>query len=80
VADVYDALTTKRPYKKALSHEASKEIIVSGIGTQFDPKIVEAFLDREAEFQAIAENQSENQIPAIMALESLPLTDVPVNS
>ncbi len=43
VADVYDALTSPRVYKPALSHERAMAIIIEGRGTQFDPKIVEAF-------------------------------------
>ena len=70
VADVYDALTTKRPYKKAMSHEESKSIIMAGTGTQFDPQIVEAFVAKEEEFRAIAESQRGVEMPAIMALES----------
>ena len=69
VADVYDALTTKRPYKKALSHEESKAIIVSGVGTQFDPDVVEAFLAQEESFREIAENQAGDAMPAIMAID-----------
>lgn len=44
VADVYDALTSKRPYKDPYSAYASLEIIQGGRGTQFDPGIVDAFL------------------------------------
>jgi len=44
LADVYDALTSDRTYKKAFSHEAAKDIIVEGRGTQFDPDVVDAFL------------------------------------
>ena len=36
VADVYDALTSKRPYKKAMSHTESRAIIVAGSGSQFE--------------------------------------------
>ncbi len=43
VADVYDALTTKRPYKEAFSHEHALEIILEGKGKSFDPKIIEIF-------------------------------------
>lgn len=43
VADVYDALTSERCYKRAFSHEESAEILVQCKGTQFDPDIVEAF-------------------------------------
>jgi putative nucleotidyltransferase with HDIG domain len=44
VADVYDALTSDRPYRKAMSPYAAKEIIVKGAGTEFDPIVVEAFV------------------------------------
>ena len=54
VADVYDALTSKRPYKKAMSHIESREIIVSGKGRHFDPQLVDCFLRHEEEFSAIA--------------------------
>jgi putative two-component system response regulator len=43
VADVYDALTSERCYKKAMPHEQSCDIILKGRGTQFDPEIVDAF-------------------------------------
>lgn len=43
VADVYDALRSERSYKRALSHEASVNIIFDGQGSQFDPGVVEAF-------------------------------------
>ena len=44
VADVYDALTSDRPYRKAMSPFEAKEVICKGAGTQFDPKVVEAFV------------------------------------
>jgi putative two-component system response regulator len=50
VADVYDALTTKRVYKPAFSHEKARKIIVEGSGTQFDPDVVDAFLVNEDRF------------------------------
>jgi len=43
VADVYDALTSDRPYRKAMSPFDAKELIVKGAGTDFDPKVVSAF-------------------------------------
>lgn len=49
VADVYDALVSDRPYRKAMSPLEAKEIIVKGSGTDFDPKVVKAFLQ---EFQS----------------------------
>ena len=59
VADVYDALTSKRLYKDAFSHEIAKSMIVSASGTQFDRDIVNAFLANEAAFIAIRERFSE---------------------
>ncbi|MEK7773439.1 MAG: HD-GYP domain-containing protein, partial [Deltaproteobacteria bacterium] len=44
VADTFDAMTSSRPYRKALSHEVSMEEILRCGGTQFDPCVVEAFL------------------------------------
>jgi response regulator RpfG family c-di-GMP phosphodiesterase len=54
VADVYDALTSSRVYKGALSHEQAKEMIVKGSGKQFDPVVVEAFLRAELDFAEIS--------------------------
>lgn len=53
LADVYDALSSRRPYKEAFSHEKSKGIIVEGRGKQFDARIVDAFLAREKAFQEV---------------------------
>jgi putative two-component system response regulator len=50
LADVYDALTSKRVYKDAFDHERAKEIIVAQSGKHFDPHVVEAFLAEEAQF------------------------------
>jgi len=44
VADVYDALVSDRPYRKALSPFEAKEIIIKGSGKDFDPKVVDAFI------------------------------------
>ena len=54
VADVYDALTCERVYKKAMSHEQARTIIVEGSGTHFDPDVVEAFEATEDEIRATA--------------------------
>ncbi len=51
VADVYDALTSKRVYKPALTHEEAMQIIVAGRGSQFDPQIVDALLACQIVFQ-----------------------------
>jgi len=44
LVDVYDALVSERVYKAAMPHEKAVEIITEGAGTQFDAKVVEAFL------------------------------------
>ncbi len=45
IADVFDALTTVRPYKKAWSHDRAFELIISERGTQFDPELVDIFME-----------------------------------
>lgn len=44
VVDVFDALTSDRPYRKAWTFEATCEYIASQSGTQFDPKVIDVFL------------------------------------
>lgn len=56
IADVYDALTTKRPYKPAFSHQKAMEIIIKDKGIHFDPDIVEAFWRQEEKFKLVNEN------------------------
>lgn len=58
LADVYDALTSSRPYKSAYSHEQAREIIVRESGLRFDPNIVKAFLMREEDFKIARTNLS----------------------
>lgn len=53
VADVYDALTSRRQYKDAYSHEMARNIILDGAGTHFDPEIIEVFREVEMQFAAI---------------------------
>ena len=59
VADVFDALVSDRSYKKGYSIEKSLDIIREGIGTHFDPKVAQAFLDAEDEVRRVAALQSE---------------------
>jgi putative two-component system response regulator len=55
LADVYDALTSRRVYKPALPHEEVANMIRQGRGSQFDPDVVDAFLSLQDEFLAIAQ-------------------------
>ncbi|PKL09006.1 MAG: two-component system response regulator [Spirochaetae bacterium HGW-Spirochaetae-7] len=56
IPDVYDALISKRVYKQAFSHEQALSMIREGSGTQFDPEVVEAFMDISLEFDRIAQS------------------------
>ncbi len=59
IADVYDALATRRVYKPDLPHIACVGFIERGRGTQFDPDLVDAFLEVEQQFRRIAEQYSD---------------------
>jgi ribonuclease P protein subunit RPR2 len=53
VADALDAMTSNRPYRKARSWQQAGEEIVAESGSQFDPRVVAAFVDRESSLHAI---------------------------
>lgn len=72
VADVYDALTSKRVYKSRISHEAAREIILEGCGTQFDPDVIEAFLRHMGDFVAVSRRFDELAVSEDEAHSSLP--------
>ena len=54
VADVFDALLSKRSYKEPFTFEKAKSIIIEGSGKHFDPKVVEAFVEAEEEIHEIS--------------------------
>ena len=54
VADVYDALISRRVYKEGMSHEQAVQLIIEGRGKHFDPDITDAFLALQDDFIAIA--------------------------
>jgi response regulator RpfG family c-di-GMP phosphodiesterase len=74
LADVYDALTTKRFYKAAYSHQQAKQIILSLKGTHFDPEVVDVFLLLEGEFNRIREEHLREEIelitPAVQVMKA----------
>jgi putative two-component system response regulator len=55
VADVYDALISVRPYKKALSFEDARHIMLKGKGSHFDPALVDSFVRVEDRFSEVAQ-------------------------
>ena len=62
LADVYDALRTRRAYKEPYTHEKAVKIIREGRGAHFDPDVVDAFLNVEGDFVKIAQSFEEPQL------------------
>ncbi len=60
LADVYDALRSRRVYKEPFSHEKSRSIILEGSGGQFDPRVIDAFLTLEDEFETIRDSMDDD--------------------
>jgi putative two-component system response regulator len=65
VADVFDALTSERPYKKAWEIEAAVDFLTAGAGTHFDPDCVRAFLEAWEDVLEIRERYQEDEDAAI---------------
>jgi putative two-component system response regulator len=59
VADVYDALISRRVYKEGMPHQKAAQIVVEGRGTHFDPDMVDAFLKVQEQFSEIAEQYAD---------------------
>jgi putative two-component system response regulator len=60
LADVYDALASKRVYKEAYLHDRARAIILQGKGTHFDPMVIDGFLACEKAFINISEQLSDS--------------------
>ena len=71
LADVYDALTTRRFYKEAFSHKKSRQIILELKGTHFDPEVVDVFLALEGEFDRIRRENMEVETELMQPLEKV---------
>jgi putative two-component system response regulator len=93
VADVYDACSTHRVYRPAMSHQQDVELIRNGAGTHFDPPVVQAFLQVADEFARICRDLADDKASpsadlstpatvvtpaAALAAMSTPPTAVPV--
>lgn len=70
VADVYDALRSKRVYKDAMSHEDALAVICQGSGTQFDPDVIEAFRACSVDFEQFSQSAA-NAEPEMCLLEKI---------
>lgn len=75
VADVYDALISKRVYKEPTTHEKALEIMKDGRGTHFDPDILDAFLEIEDKFLEIAIHYADSKDDIEKKKEHLRLFD-----
>ncbi|MCS6860434.1 MAG: diguanylate cyclase, partial [Abditibacteriales bacterium] len=64
VADVYDAVTSERPYRKAWSHEKAVAYIRDAAGTQFDPQVVAAFLQAQERIRQVKQDTALTESPA----------------
>ena len=58
VVDVYDALTSERPYKRAMKHDVACRIIEDGSGSHFDPLLIDVFRKVKYEFAIIARDRT----------------------
>ena len=67
LADRYDALRSRRPYKEAYSHEKSKQIILNLKDSHFDPQVVEAFVKLENAFNCVRKEKLEDEMTLIEA-------------
>lgn len=72
LGDVYDALTSKRCYKEAFSHEDARLIIEQGKGRHFDPDVVDAFLSIEPEFIRIRRYLKDPEESPLLVINTSP--------
>lgn len=72
LADIYDALTSPRVYKAAMTHEQAREIIEQSRGSHLDPAVVDAFLHLHAEFdqirRALLPEDGQAEVPQLVQL------------
>ncbi|MCL2744631.1 MAG: response regulator [Planctomycetaceae bacterium] len=61
LADVYDALMSQRVYKKAFAREETRQIIIDGAGSHFDPDVVQCFLSKESQFEGVRNRFIDNK-------------------
>ena len=60
LADVFDVITTKRPYKEAFPEDKAFKIIEAGKGTHFDPELVDAFFEGKDKILQIKQEYKDN--------------------
>ncbi|MFH1485517.1 MAG: HD domain-containing phosphohydrolase, partial [Chloroflexota bacterium] len=68
VADVFDALTSKRPYRCALAQKDALEVIMHGPGSQFDPGVVKAFVSVHEEHYDLVVEDLHSRVVQVLSL------------
>ncbi len=69
LADFYDAITSKRVYKDAMTHEQACNLIRSQRGIHFDPDVVDAFFENASEFNAIRAHNQELDVNSLQIMD-----------
>jgi putative two-component system response regulator len=77
LADVYDALISRRVYKEPMSHEQALAVIRQTRGRHFDPDVVDAFLAIEENFRAIALSYADSEADLQKKVEFLAAAGIP---
>ena len=74
VTDAFDAMTTDRPYRRAMPVEAAVEELKRNAGTQFDPEVVEAFMRMLGRYgaQPLTWQAPEAAVPAVVRRAAVP--------
>ena len=76
LADVYDALISRRVYKPAMSHDAAAEVVIAGKGQHFDPDIVDAFVAMQDRFREVAARFEDKEPESELAVRVKAVTPV----
>ncbi len=71
LADVYDALISNKVYKDGVSHERAVEVLTEGRGAHFDPDVLDAFLQVQDDFRAIAQRHADTDADMQQKIEYL---------
>jgi response regulator RpfG family c-di-GMP phosphodiesterase len=69
LADFYDAVTSKRVYKDAMTHEEASNLIRSQRGKHFDPEVADAFMANEREFNTIRAHNQEQDVNTLRIMD-----------
>lgn len=76
IADSFDAMTSDRPYRQAMSNDEAIQVLLEGRGAQWDPNIVNAFV----EMMSKEADEGPAERPSLQGISSAFSQDVPVSS